>query len=307
MDEKRMTQFLHDIATEAVPADKDPWTALQTKVEAEHSGIDSGVRQSRRGRVQGTGRLNLAKVLAVIAIAFMLMVVAMVSPPQGRAWAQQIVELFSRAEALFFPLSAEQIEGANQAQFDQQRGVTPPTAAPPETLLFFDESCESDDPDLNYRCQLEQAEGEVGFVILLPPFEDSGLAIASLSVDTLTNTVRAGYTYEDYPERGQGVWIQQGLGEFPVGSDWEKVPFEFIESVMVNGEQAEFVRGTFVAKPGAEQATWLADGPMARLRWKHGERWFEISKAGAPEGVNFMDREGMILLAESLMELEETR
>jgi hypothetical protein len=42
---------------------------------------------------------------------------------------------------------------------------------------------------------------------------------------------------------------------------------------------------------------------MARLRWKQGQHWFEIFKAGQPETVTFMDRAGMIRLAESLVQV----
>jgi hypothetical protein len=251
-----------------------------------------------------SGRLKLGKAVAVTAIAFVLMAVTIMTLPQGRAWAQQIFKFFTRTEALFFPLSPKQIEGANQAQYDHEMGVTQTTAAPPESLMFFVDSCDDVEPSENLHCQVGLAEGAVGFTILLPPLDEWGLTFSSLTVDSVTKSVKTSYGYEGYPGREHAVWISQGIGSFPAGSDWDKVPSQFIEPIVVNGERAEYVQGAFVAKPGAEEATWMEDGPMARLRWRDGERWFEIFKAGTPERVTFMDREGMIHLAESLRDLD---
>jgi hypothetical protein len=294
MDEHTLNKVLTEIAAEAVPEDYDPWAALQPQINS---------RQAR-GRVNAsrsqTARPNWRKVTAALLIAAVLVAAAIALTPQGRVWAQQVISFFTRTEGMSFPLSPAQIEGAYLAQQTEEEGQAQPTALPPETLLFFDQACTQSDVQANTLCQAQLAGEAAGFTPWLPAWDDPGLFLTSLAFDSARGIVQAGYGYRGYPDAINSVMIFQGTGALPADSDWQKVPEQYIQAVKVAGTPAEYVQGSFIARPGATQATWETEIPMARLRWKQGEQWFEIFKAGQPEKVTFMDQAGMIRLAESL-------
>lgn len=292
MDEHTLHKVLTDIAAEAVPEDHDPWAALQSQIN------DTQPRGRMNASPTQSARLNLKKAAAVLVFAAVLVVAAIALTPQGRAWAQQVMRLFTRTQGMTFPLSPAQIEGANLAE--QAEAQAQPTAAPPATLLFFEQACTQADPQANTLCQAQLAAETAGFTPWLPAWDDPGLFLTSLAFDSARDIVQAGYGYRGYPDAINSVMIFQGTGALPTDSDWQKVPEQYIQAVEVAGAPAEYVQGAFVARPGATQATWESDISMARLRWKQGEQWFEIFKVGQPEMVTFLDQAGMIRLAESL-------
>ncbi|MFN2195587.1 MAG: hypothetical protein ACK2UW_05625 [Anaerolineales bacterium] len=295
MDEHTLNKVLTEIAAEAVPEDHDPWTALQPQIN----------RRQVRGWMNASARPNLKKAAVVLVFVTVLVAAAIALTPQGRVWAQQVLRLFTRTEGLSFPLSPAQIEGANLAQSADADGEAQPTAAPPATLLFFDQACTQADAQANSLCQAQLAAEAAGFTPWLPAWDDPGLFLTSLAYDSARGIVQAGYGYRGYPDAINSVMIFQGTGALPAGSDWQKVPAQYIQTVEVAGAPAEYVQGAFIARPGATQATWESEISMARLRWKQGEQWFEIFKAGQPERVTFMDQAGMIRLAESLAPVME--
>jgi hypothetical protein len=64
------------------------------------------------------------------------------------------------------------------------------------------------------------------------------------------------------------------------GNAGSSLPAGAIQSVMVAGQPGEYVRGQFMAEPGQAEATWNPDAPVARLRWKNGETWLQITALG---------------------------
>ncbi len=66
-------------------------------------------------------------------------------------------------------------------------------------------------------------------------------------------------------------------------SEWFSVPQDSIQKVIVAGQPAEYVNGSFFNKAGEDHATWNPDSGQIRLRWKNGDYWFQIVKWGAPE------------------------
>ncbi len=62
----------------------------------------------------------------------------------------------------------------------------------------------------------------------------------------------------------------------------------------------EFVQGTFVLMVGESSATRNPSAPILRLRWMKDDTWFELTKFGDVEAIEYLDQAGMIALAESL-------
>jgi hypothetical protein len=289
MDEKALKKYLDLIAGEAIPAGQDPWPAVSKLV-------------TRDKRIMKTQSQSTPRRIAVsVGLALALFAAVLLFTPQGRVLAQQIIGFFSRTDQETFPLTPEQIG----APIPGEEPAEPqPTVAPPPNYVFFTEECAGLDEAAAYTCQVQHAAQTAGFAPAMPPLEDSGLWLSSLAVDTASNTVLAGFGYSGYPDTGGSVHISQGVGDFPAGSEWDKVPEHAVQAVTVAGNPAEYVEGSFVVRPGDTDAIFTAEVPISRLRWRDGERWFEFFKAGAPEMVTYMDRAGILNLAESLVEIQ---
>lgn len=204
--------------------------------------------------------------------------------PQGRTLAQGLWQFFTPAAGPSFPVPAV-ATGAAEA--------LAPTAAPPAGLPGCDGLAGSAALD----CQARQAEALLGFDLKTPAADLPGLVFVYGEVNADRQTATLVYNAVG---GGAGLSITQGKG--PNDSViWETVPAEAqVESVKVGAFDAEYVRGTFVVYANAAAASWNPDAPVQRLRWREGDRLFEINLAGEVENVAALDRAALIALAESL-------
>ncbi len=240
-------------------------------------------------------RRNFRSAIAFALIALAILAVVLVSPP-GRAFAQQILHFFIPTEEQSRPLPAL------------------PTDETLDQGIFADglaKTCPQDDLDARYICQLSYVEKEMGFPVKAVPSGEHDLVFSNLEVDAARKIVHLFYGYAGYPGTDGSIWIAQGIGEFPARiredgeNDWGEVLAQSIESVTVNGQDAEFVVGQWVLLPGDNQYVWSTDVPGMTLRWRDGEHWFQIFKGGQPEMITNMDKKGLIQLAESLKSLSK--
>ena len=93
--------------------------------------------------------------------------------------------------------------------------------------------------------------------------------------------------------------IMQSRSGF-IQSDWDRVPGEAVVPVKIGELDAEFTRGTFVVPAGETSAIWSPDAAILRLRWVKDGVWFEMTRFGDVERIEYLDRDAMIELAESL-------
>ncbi len=99
---------------------------------------------------------------------------------------------------------------------------------------------------------------------------------------------------------GSGLSITQAKGEID-SVIWEQVPSEaVVEKVKVGAFDGEYVQGMFVVKAGATSAVWEPSAPMRRLRWREGETMFELALMGHVHAVEWLERDTLIALAESM-------
>jgi len=59
--------------------------------------------------------------------------------------------------------------------------------------------------------------------------------------------------------------------------------------------------GLVFAPSSTPIAKWNPDAPIFRLRWVEDGIWFEMTKFGDVEAIEYLDQAGMIALAESLV------
>jgi hypothetical protein len=263
MDDKKIQSILQDALEEEIPSSEIKlWPAVKASLIAGRTfqqGENMNSIPSRR----------ISPVALIVLVVGTLMAVAFITP-QGRAFAQSVLQFFTRAESDTFPLQPSQI-------VTDPGDTSAPTAEPPSALI-----------------SVTEAEAQVGFDAAELPLIPDGF-------DYLGARVYGNAISIEYEALGGGgnLMIMQSEEGF-LQSDWDQVPAEAITPVKVNGADAEFAQGTFVVFPDATSATWNADAPVLRLRWIKDGIWFEMTKFGDVESIEYLDRDGLIELAERL-------
>lgn len=263
MDNQKIHTILQDALEDEIPsADIHLWPSVKALV--------AGTTPS-----QGVTPMNTPKNRRIPRVALALFVVIALfsltlATPQGRSFAQSILQFFNRAEETSFPLSDSQI--ATEPEKDS------PTAEPPSLLL-----------------SVAEAETQVGFDAAELSFVPEGFTF--LGARLYGSTINLEYETSDQGGHLNITQSQEGYYK----SDWDSVPAEFIIPVKIGKLDGEFVQGTFVVFPNATEATWNADAPVLRLRWEKDGVWYEIIKFGDVQAIEYLDQAGLIALAEDLM------
>lgn len=266
MDDKKIRSILQDALEEEIPSAKVRlWPAVQASLVAgKHKPVQQGEKMNTV-KPQRIPRLALA-VSTVVVIA--LLTVALITP-QGRALAQDVLQFFKRAESTTFPVEPSQVTTDDPDPA--------PTAEPPAPLI-----------------SVAEAKAQVGFDVAELSSVPAGFNY--LGARLYGNAVNIEYETQG---RGGHLSIMQSQQGF-IQSDWDKVPADAIVPVKIGALDGEFTRGTFVVYAGETSATWNPDAAILSLRWVKDDVWFEMTKSGDVQVIEYLDQAGMIELAESL-------
>ena len=262
MDSKDIKSILQDAVEQDIPPSQvNLLPAVKASLVAGQS-FQQGETMNRT-RSRRTQRLTLTA-LAIAA----LMMFALITP-QGRAFAQSILQFFTRAESNTIPLQPEQIVPS--------ASVEAATAMPPSSTLPLPEA--------------EQAAG----------FDAAELPIIPRGFNYLGARLYGNAISIEYEAQGGGgnLMIMQSREGF-TQSDWDQVPDDAVVAVRIGGLDAEYAQGTFVVYGNDTVATWNPDAPILRLRWVKDGIWFQMTKFGDVEPIEYLDRDGMVALAETL-------
>lgn len=290
MNNEPLQTLLRRLAEEAAPpTDIDLWP----KICARTSEIS----------LSGDSRMNhpsLPRLVAMTVFVIFLLGAILLLTPQGRAWGQNLFQFFSTTEEKSIPIPTEWVM------------PVPPTVTPVPTYLLPletvdvateyptstpDSSCTSDEARSTYTCQVQAVEEQAGFDAWELPLDPKGMKFSKISFEPS----RASITTEFVVITGGGALsLQQGISQFPE-DDWGQVPSDAIEQVSVNGQYAEFVSGAFMIYPDTQAEVWEPGG-LLRLRWQDGERWFSLEKMGDPYPIEWIGKDEMLALAESLVD-----
>jgi hypothetical protein len=265
MDNRDIKSILEDAVEQEIPASGiDLLPAVRASLVP---GRKFSVRQGETMNSTRSRRIQRLALAGLLIAAFMT--VALVTP-QGRAFAQTILQFFTRAESNSFPLQPSQVVTSPE-------DPSLPTAEPPALLM-----------------SVAEAEVQAGFDAVELPIVPEGFEY--LGARLYGNAISLEY---GVPGGGGTLILMQSQDGF-VQSEWDKAPAEAITPVQINAFDGEFVQGTFVVRPGETSAIWNADAPVLRLRWMKDDIWFEMTKFGDVEPIEYLDRDGLIELAESL-------
>lgn len=222
--------------------------------------------KQRRFTVSNVRTVRFAVAASLMAV---LSLIVLLATPWGQALAQEILRFFQ-------PAPSEYFDAPSGVSVEPEAG---PTMEPPAFLT------------------VAEAEARIGFDAKELPEVPTGLRLLGATVSPALEMIKLNYGCEG---GGCGLIITQSRAGWE-DTVWSGVPGDAgIEKVMVNGLQGEYVKGTFVVMAGATEATWNPDAPIQRLRWQDGNTLYAVELMGDAEPVEWIDKEALIALAESL-------
>lgn len=259
MDRKNIQSILKDAVEHEVPASTiDLLPNVKERLVAGNNQQGEKMNSIHSRRMSRVALASLA-VLALLAMAFIT--------PQGRAFAQSVLQFFRRSESNVLPLPPELI------------ALTPadgePTAMPPSPMM-----------------SVEEAERLAGFDAQeLPGVPDGFEYLGAMASSGWINI-----QYE-VPGGGGALVITQSPNGF-IQSEWDQAPVEAISQVVVGDVEGELVQGLYVVYPNDPSAAhWNSDAPVLRLRWVKDGIYFEMAKFGGVEAISYLDQDALIALA----------
>lgn len=266
MEDKEIQSILQDVLEEVIPsAEINLWPAVQADLVA---GKYRSIQQGAEMKVKRTQRIWRLAFVGLIGLTLLVLAFA---TPQGRSIAQSVLRFFVPTESTTFPLAPEQIVTGEPDQSE-------PTALPPSPLI-----------------SLQEAEQITGFNALELPIVPDGY-------NYLGTRLYGDMISIEYAVPGNGGHLS--IHQSPSGynqSEWDRVPANAIVPVKIGELDGEFTQGMFVVYAGDTSATWNPDAPILRLRWVKDGIWFEMTKFGDVEVTEYLDQEGLVELAESLV------
>jgi hypothetical protein len=262
MSYKRIQSILKDVLEVEIPSSEiNLWPAVKADLVAGKH------QQNQQGAKMNTIKaLRIPRFALAITLVLALLVV-FIATPQGRSFAVEFLELFTRTESPPIPLEDSQ-------NIPVVPGEILPTALPPSPLI-----------------SVAEAEAQVGFNIAEIPFVPEGFTY--LGVRLYGNNVSMDYQTEGY---GHLIIMQSLEGFFQ--SEWDSVPADAVIPVKIGELDGELVQGTFVVYPGETTGTWNPNTSHVRLRWVDNGVWFEFTLHG--DSHEYLDMASLIELAESL-------
>jgi hypothetical protein len=264
MDSKNIKSILQDALEDKVPASEiNLLPSVQSRLVA---GKQSSFQQ-------GENMLRIKiKRLAFSALAMIAILAVALITPQGRAFAQSLLQFFSRSESDTLPLQPW------QATILDDTAEIDPTALPPMPLITV----------------VSDAERLAGF-------DAAELSSTPQEFTFLGARLYGKALSLEYEANGGGgnLIIMQSQDGY-VQSEWDKAPANAIIPVKIGDLDGEFVQGTFVVYPNDTSAKWNPDAAILRLRWIKDGLWFEMAKFGDVESIEYLDQAGMIELAKNM-------
>jgi hypothetical protein len=260
MDNKKFKSILQNALEKQIPASQiNLLPAVQAHLVA---GKKSFLRQGENMNKNRTKRLMLS-VLTVIAI----LVITLITP-QGRAFAQNVLQFFVRIDSDTLPIQSFQLT------------PIPKTITP--------------DPGYIFNQSVMEAGHKAGFTVLMPTFLPKILSFEGVSYEPEHNIVRIFYSYEDTTN---GLVIREE--QFQTIDDCELCGVvgasADIKILQIGDVAGEYVEGVWNLTDNGP--IWISDPYLKTLRWQENGIAFEISYMGMPEKVTKAD---LIAIAESL-------
>ena len=264
MDQKNIQSILQDALEKAIPSSRiHLWHAVKASLVA-------GRKTNQPGEPMNTINSRRMWRVAFAGMTALTLLIITLTTPQGRAFAQSVLQFFKRADSNVLILPTEQIASAEDAGSIS-------TAEPPAPFM-----------------SVPEAEKIAGFDAKELPSIPQGFKFAGAMADQNGMSIQ-------YEAQGGGghLLINESTTGF-MQSEWDQATAEAISQVKVGELDAELVQGAYVVYPGETVGRWNPDAAILRLRWISDGLWIEMAKFGDVERIEYLDQNVLIELAASL-------
>ena len=209
------------------------------------------------------------RLAAAFLLALLLVTALLFATPQGRAWAQDIVNFFAHAESDSLPVQPWQL-----TPLPHQSGPDPSSII-----------------DANQT--VAEVEQQAGYDVLEPAWLPDILSFKGASLDTEHNIARLFYRYIET----NGLVLHEEPFQITDDCDLCSVvgASAAIEKVMIGNSPGEYVQGVWSLTDSGP--VWEPTPYLQRLRWQANGTAFELLYMGPPDSVSKAD---LIAIAESL-------
>jgi hypothetical protein len=290
MNEQQKKRLMSQIAEDLIPEDVNLWPEIRQRCQASGQTIGKGT-YPMNSIPAPEKRLSF---LAVFILAFSLVTVTFFITPQGRAWAQEILHFFTRAESDSLPAP----EVSSNAHSQLTPGTPQPTQTPGPTPTLLGIAFSGDCGDLRSpTCTLAQIQSKVRFTVKELGKTPQGMHFAGAT----GGPESVWLLYETTDQRAQ-LWI----GEEPwTGRDdqksWRVGASAVVETVVIQQSSTgtisgEYVQGSFGYRSGDAHEFWDANAPIQSLFWVENGIYFLVQYSGLPR----IERDSLVALAGSL-------
>ncbi len=258
-------QVIHHLAEQGVPADYDPWNEVITQLERNQAGRKM-TQQSRMGApIKFDLNMRFTRVLAMLLV-FLVGTVFFLTP-QGQITAQNLFQLFRRAESDVLPLPTglptEPILPTKTPVPTQVVGLEAVMTEEPSAFITPTPKEKMEQGTITYGLTISEAEELAKFAIRVPKTLPSGYRLTEVTFDSRTRAVQQIYKFSPY-QSGEMFVLHQEPSQptDPIGQSAE------IDQIQVGDTMVEAVNGSWFSAAGSNQVEWFNDGPFHTYRWQ---------------------------------------
>jgi hypothetical protein len=229
--------------------------------------------------------INRRRTYAVAWLVLALAAALLIFTPQGRAWAQEVLHFFTRAESDTLPYTPPTV-----AWVDLTPSVPVPTMTPSALIAPFAVDCgDYQSP----KCSTEQIRSKVDFKVS----ELGSIPAGLYFIGATGGPDRIFIKYEAEAHSGVLTIFESPWMGSPEQTAWPVGASAVVETVQIGSVKGEYVKGSFMLIDGEASVNWDPNLDIQTLHWVDKGVFFEMQVAGSAAQIS---RDAFATLARSL-------
>lgn len=281
MDNKNIHSILQDALEEKIPsAQIELWPAVKASLVAKKHSL------TQQGEKMNTAKpRRMARAVLITLMIVVLLALAFITP-QGRAFAQSILQFFVRTESDAIPVPTQE----PVTWVDVNPNTPAVTKTPQPAIAIFANDCgDYGSP----TCTVEQIRSMVNFTVKEPASIPVGLYFVGATGGP--DSIYLLYYYENQ-SGSLSVTVERWAGAPSPQTDIVGAS-AIVEEVNIGGLAGEYFKGIFVSESEGSVATWDPNFGVETLRWVDNGISYTMQYS-YPSAA--LEKEGMAALAESM-------
>lgn len=265
MNEQQLQRVLSKIAEDIAPTDEiNVWPVIEKRLAAQ--ALNNQLRSYPNTR-------NKFRQMAWVMLAALLIGMAFLATPQGRVWAQEFMQFFTRTRTDTLPVQPWQLT--------PQPTIAPSTAAPDPASI------------LEAKLSVNEVKEQSGFAVKEPTWMPKHLTVVGATYDPQRFLVRIFYRLAE----SNGLVLKEEFYSSPdtcvlcneVGASAS------VERVQIGNTAGEYVQGVW--KLTENGPIWENDPYLQTLRWQVDGIAYELQYMGPPD---MLTKDDLVKIASSL-------